>query len=95
VSGGTNYIFSKLSNSTAPVAVRNEKVEQMGLLKREIELLVLIANGFTNAGIADKLFTSKRTIDTPPEHTRKIRSQEHGQSYIGVGYAVSFKNSQL
>jgi DNA-binding CsgD family transcriptional regulator len=66
----------------------------MGLSKPEIELLVLIAIGFTNAGIADKLFTSKRTIDTPPEHTRKNRSQEHGQSYIGADYAISFKNSQ-
>ena len=31
--------------------------------KREIEILNLIAQGFTNSEIADKLFTSKRTIE--------------------------------
>lgn len=31
--------------------------------KREIEILNLIAEGFTNSEIADKLYTSKRTIE--------------------------------
>lgn len=31
--------------------------------KREIEILALIAQGFTNGEIAEKLFTSKRTIE--------------------------------
>ncbi|MCZ4225514.1 response regulator transcription factor [Pedobacter rhodius] len=31
--------------------------------KREVEILSLIAQGFTNSEIADKLFTSKRTIE--------------------------------
>jgi len=31
--------------------------------KREIEILTLIAQGFTNSEIAEKLFTSKRTIE--------------------------------
>lgn len=34
------------------------------LSKREVEVLGLISEGFTNAEIADKLFTSKRTIET-------------------------------
>ncbi len=34
------------------------------LTKRELEVLALIAEGFTNAEIAEKLFTSKRTIET-------------------------------
>ena len=33
------------------------------LSKREMEVLVLLAQGFTNQEIADKLFTSKRTIE--------------------------------
>lgn len=33
------------------------------LSKREIEILTLIADGFTNSEIAEKLFTSKRTIE--------------------------------
>ena len=34
------------------------------LSKREVEVLHLIAQGFTNAEIAEKLFTSRRTIET-------------------------------
>lgn len=34
------------------------------LSKRETEVLQLIAEGLTNAEIANKLFTSKRTIET-------------------------------
>jgi DNA-binding NarL/FixJ family response regulator len=34
------------------------------LTEREREVLQLLAQGFTNAEIADKLFTSKRTIET-------------------------------
>ena len=33
------------------------------LSKRELEILTLIAEGYTNSEIADKLFTSKRTIE--------------------------------
>jgi DNA-binding NarL/FixJ family response regulator len=37
---------------------------QSELSARELEVLQLIAEGMTNAEIADKLFTSKRTIET-------------------------------
>lgn len=38
--------------------------EPRELSKRELEVLSLIADGYTNAEIAEKLFTSKRTIET-------------------------------
>ncbi|MDJ1470769.1 response regulator transcription factor [Xanthocytophaga flava] len=37
--------------------------EGIGLSKREMEILQLVAKGYTNAKIADLLFTSKRTIE--------------------------------
>jgi DNA-binding NarL/FixJ family response regulator len=94
VAGGTNYICSELSisllsNSTAPVAARNEKVEQTGLSKREIEVLVLIAEGFTNAEIADKLFTSKRTIET---HRQNILEKTGAKNTANlIKYAIGHK----
>lgn len=38
--------------------------EQEKLSKRELEVLHLIAEGYTNAEIAEKLFNSRRTIET-------------------------------
>lgn len=46
------------------VATLSNGEEQRELSKRELEVLALIAEGYTNAEIADKLFTSKRTIET-------------------------------
>jgi len=37
---------------------------EVDLSKREIEILSLIAEGFTNGEIAEKTFTSKRTVET-------------------------------
>ena len=36
----------------------------LGLSKREMEVLGLVADGLTNSEIATKLFTSKRTVET-------------------------------
>lgn len=45
-----------------------------GLSKRETEVLKLIAEGFTNQQIADRIFTSKRTVET---HRRNIIDKTH------------------
>ena len=55
----------KLLNHMQGRFVVNAKnlISSLQLSKRELEILNLIAEGYTNGEIADKLFTSKRTIE--------------------------------
>ncbi len=70
VAGGNTYISADLSVEMLNKALNpkekagERQADQIGLSKREVEVLALIAEGYTNANIADKLFTSKRTIET-------------------------------
>jgi DNA-binding NarL/FixJ family response regulator len=47
----------------APESTFNELKHPIDLSKRELEVLTLIADGYTNLEIAEKLFTSKRTVE--------------------------------
>ncbi|MGI4750617.1 MAG: response regulator [Janthinobacterium lividum] len=46
-----------------PETVTATETPAIELSRREVEVLILIAEGFTNQEIADKLFTSKRTVE--------------------------------
>jgi DNA-binding NarL/FixJ family response regulator len=49
----------------APAAIDGEAARAaLGLSKRELEVLTLVAEGYTTAEIAAKLFTSRRTVET-------------------------------
>jgi DNA-binding NarL/FixJ family response regulator len=82
VASGTPYICSELvmdllekrNYSLAnQFAMDGEKLPK-DLSKRELEVLNLIAEGYTNAEIAEKLFTSKRTIET---HRQNLLEKTH------------------
>ncbi|GGE99626.1 response regulator [Hymenobacter cavernae] len=68
--------------------VTNNEAPKAGILsKRELEVLRLIAEGMTNAEIADKLFTSKRTIET---HRQNIIEKTQAKNTAAlIKYAVS------
>lgn len=58
-------------NSTArqarggePFAVNEQQLKQLGITKRELEILELIAQGMSNREIAEKLFVSENTVKT-------------------------------
>jgi DNA-binding NarL/FixJ family response regulator len=68
-SKGTPFISSGMSmkivqQAMQPAEESGAKAGSKFLSKREREVLALISEGYTNAEIAEKLFTSKRTIET-------------------------------
>ena len=66
---GRPYICSELSMKMFKKVARQikkpefSKDESIEFTQRELEVLTLIADGLTNQEIADKLFTSKRTVE--------------------------------
>jgi DNA-binding NarL/FixJ family response regulator len=74
VAAGSPFLCTEIGLAMLYKAVANPgsgtTSEEMGshtgadLTARELEVLKLIAEGLTNGEIADKLFTSKRTIET-------------------------------
>jgi ATP/maltotriose-dependent transcriptional regulator MalT len=50
--------------SSQPFALNEERVKGLGITKRELEILELIAQGMSNREIAEKLFVSENTVKT-------------------------------
>lgn len=92
VAEGTPFLSADLalqllSKSSAEPGLKPEQIAPHKLLsKRELEVLGLIAEGYTNAEIADKLFTSKRTIET---HRQNILEKTKAKNTANlVKYAI-------
>jgi DNA-binding CsgD family transcriptional regulator len=47
-----------------PFSLNEERLKDLGITKRELEILELIAHGLSNREIADKLFVSENTVKT-------------------------------
>lgn len=47
-----------------PFALNQERLKDLGITKRELEILELIAQGMSNREIAEKLFVSENTVKT-------------------------------
>jgi len=47
-----------------PFALNEQRLEELAITKRELEILLLIAHGLSNREIAEKLFVSENTVKT-------------------------------
>jgi DNA-binding NarL/FixJ family response regulator len=97
VSQGHPYISAEISINLLRKNAGEEKQDLLGksfpedeaveLSRRELEVLKLITDGLTNAEIAEKLFTSKRTIDS---HRQRIIEKTQARNTAAlVKYAIS------
>jgi len=50
--------------SAQPFALNEERLKNLGITRRELEILELIAQGLSNREIAGKLFVSENTVKT-------------------------------
>ena len=50
--------------ATQPFALNEERLKDLGITRRELEILQLMAQGMSNREIADKLFVSENTVKT-------------------------------
>jgi NarL family two-component system response regulator LiaR len=50
--------------ASQPFALNQGRVKDLGITKRELEILELIAQGMSNREIAEKLFVSENTVKT-------------------------------
>ena len=50
--------------AAAPFALNEQRLKDLGITKRELEILELIAQGMSNREIAEKLFVSENTVKT-------------------------------
>lgn len=50
--------------SSQPFALNEDRLKDLGITKRELEILALIAQGMSNREIAEKLFVSENTVKT-------------------------------
>ncbi|QJX45479.1 response regulator transcription factor [Hymenobacter taeanensis] len=81
---GVKFLQKLMQAATPNVVATAKKTD--GLSKRETEVLQLIAEGLTNAEIAEKLFTSKRTIET---HRQNIIEKTQAKNTAAlISYAV-------
>lgn len=92
--GGSYFSSELLENLVNNLkTIKKDKESQTGLSDRELEILVLICQGFSNQEIADQLFISKRTVD---KHRANILEKSESKNTAQlVVYAIKNRLVEL
>lgn len=90
VTEGKMYFSAEVSEKITSMVVRQQKKleqpEEPKLTERELEILKLIAQEFSNAQIADALFISERTVET---HRKNMLRKTGTKTVVGlIRYAI-------
>lgn len=85
VSAGKLYFSSEVSEKITTLVVKQqrkiEQAESPRLTEREVEILKLIAQEYSNAEIANTLFISERTVET---HRKNMLRKTSSKSIVGL-----------
>ena len=68
-----------------PFSLNEERLSQLGITKRELEILGLIAAGLSNREIADKLFVSENTVKTHSSRLFEKLSAKRRTQAVQIG----------
>ena len=85
VAAGKLYFSTEVSEKIALVAMqqqrKSELTEEPKLTERELEILKLIAQEYSNAQIANMLFISERTVET---HRKNMLRKTNNKTIVGL-----------
>ncbi len=83
------FIYNKMTSKKINDNLNNTGISDTLLTEREIQILHMIAEGYTNIQIAEKLFISVGTVDT---HRKNIMKKLNIHNISGlVKYAIKHK----
>ncbi|MBS1772750.1 MAG: response regulator transcription factor [Bacteroidetes bacterium] len=93
VAEGKMYFSSEVSEKITTMVVRQQKKleqpDEPKLTERELEILKLVAQEYSNAQIADTLFISERTVET---HRKNMLRKTNTKTVVGlIKYAMERK----
>ncbi len=71
--------------TTQPFALNEERLRELSITRRELEILELIAQGMSNREIAEKLFVSENTVKTHSSHLFDKLSAKRRTQAVQIG----------